>query len=553
MRVLLLLLIMLAGASTPAAEVGLPAEDVAGAQDHPLLPRDENALVIEQTTLDLDRIGLPASPLLPTDRRDGRNNQVFAAADPRNLEGRITRTVYLSPAGRRPLDVRRGYQDAIRALGGESLYLCTSRACGGDISRGPDRANDRTGLVMLLYPWEQRPAPISSLVGCAVRSKHRNQSYLLARLPQSHGAAHVAMLTYAIDAKAVSDDCRALADRAVAIVLVIEPVTGGRPVTPMPDENTAIAPAEAAEGQSTAPTTLQGDTPVAAVSLPPAEAPAAPPKAPRPEPPVVQPRAATEADTAMLEAGEPGSAIRPRDDGGSVQDCPECPVLVRIPAGSFTMGSDDGDSSERPARRVTIAGPVALGKHEVTIAEWRACVAAGGCPALPAMQDEVDSRPMHNLHWLDAMAYITWLRQRTGRPYRLPSEAEWEYAARAGTRSRYWWGERIEGAKVVCQDCGSTLFERLRPPAVDAQPANPFGLRGMSGGVAEWLADCWFHDYVGAPADGRAREAPNCRQRVLRGGSWRDDPAYLGVTTRNFYDADVRYLANGLRVACDLE
>src|SRR5688500_7320063 len=89
MRVLLLLLIMLAGASTPAAEVGLPAEVVAGAQDHPLLPGDETALVIEQTTLDLDRIGLPAAPLLPTDRRDGRNNQVFAAADTRSLEGRI--------------------------------------------------------------------------------------------------------------------------------------------------------------------------------------------------------------------------------------------------------------------------------------------------------------------------------------------------------------------------------------------------------------------------------------------------------------------------------
>ena len=124
---------------------------------------------------------------------------------------------------------------------------------------------------------------------------------------------------------------------------------------------------------------------------------------------------------------------------------------------------------------------------------------------------------------------------------------------RAGTNGRYWWGDRIDGTKVACKDCGSTLFERLRPPSVNAQPANAFGLSGMSGGVAEWVADCWFKNYTAAPADGSAHILPHCRQHVLRGGSWRDQPEDLEVTTRNFYDNDVRYPANGLRVARDLD
>ncbi|MEK0084121.1 SUMF1/EgtB/PvdO family nonheme iron enzyme [Benzoatithermus flavus] len=257
---------------------------------------------------------------------------------------------------------------------------------------------------------------------------------------------------------------------------------------------------------------------------------------------------------AMVEPPEPAKPLaRTNGDGASFQDCPECPVLVRIPAGRFVMGGTSGDRSERPPHQVTITKPFALGKYEVTVAQWRACVEDGGCPAMPRMQDPTDTTPVHNVHWQDAMAYVGWLQKKTGHRYRLPSEAEWEYAARAGTSSRYWWGEKIDGTKVACKDCGSTLFERLRPPAVDAQPPNAFGLSGMSGGVAEWVADCWFDSYRGAPADGSTREASGCRERVLRGGSWRDDPAYLGTTTRNFYDADVRYIANGFRVARDLD
>ena len=264
------------------------------------------------------------------------------------------------------------------------------------------------------------------------------------------------------------------------------------------------------------------------------------------------PTAPPNPEIALLQSTEAKAVTRTQGNGNSFQDCPECPVLVRIPAGNFMMGSS-GDPSARPAHRVTVGRPFALGKYEVSVAEWRACVQGGGCASMPDMQEPTDMSPVHNVHWLEAVAYVEWLEKRTGHHYRLPSEAEWEYAARAGTNERYWWGDRMDGTKVACKDCGSALFERLRPPSVNAQSANAFGLSGMSGGVAEWVADCWFKDYAAAPIDGSAHVLPNCRQHVLRGGSWRDQPEDLAVTTRNFYDNDVRYPANGLRVARDLD
>ena len=106
---------------------------------------------------------------------------------------------------------------------------------------------------------------------------------------------------------------------------------------------------------------------------------------------------------------------------------------------------------------------------------------------------------------------------------------------------------------MVERDIDRSGFDRLRPPPVTSQPPNPWALVGMSGGVAEWVADCWFHNYADAPRNGSARDAPNCHKRVLRGGAWRDDPPDLEVTSRNSYDIDVRYLANGFRVARDID
>lgn len=116
-----------------------------------------------------------------------------------------------------------------------------------------------------------------------------------------------------------------------------------------------------------------------------------------------------------------------------------------------------------------------------------------------------------------------------------------------GTRSTYWWGADLGKGKANCKDCGGD-YDRKTPARVDAHPANPFGLHGTAGGVAEWVADCWSPSHAGAPADGAVRDSRNCRQRVVRGGSWRNDHSYATSASRFYYDADVRYIANGFRV-----
>jgi formylglycine-generating enzyme required for sulfatase activity len=158
---------------------------------------------------------------------------------------------------------------------------------------------------------------------------------------------------------------------------------------------------------------------------------------------------------------------------------------------------------------------------------------------------------MMNASWNDAAQYIQWLRRVTGKPYRLPSEAEWEYAARAGTVTPYPWGREIGVAKANCNRCGGSYDPSL-PAAVGSFPPNPWSLHDMLGGVAEWVGDCWHKNYDGAPVNGSAWQAPRCSQRVLRGGSWKNPPKDLTVSSRNFYDASVRYIANGLRVALSL-
>ncbi|WP_109121208.1 SUMF1/EgtB/PvdO family nonheme iron enzyme [Azospirillum sp. TSO22-1] len=229
------------------------------------------------------------------------------------------------------------------------------------------------------------------------------------------------------------------------------------------------------------------------------------------------------------------------------QDCAECPKMVHVPGGGFLMGSDKGDTSQRPAHRVTVK-PFALGVYEVTVAEWRACVEAGGCSEMPRMANATDETPVHNIHWGDAQAYVAWLGKKTGQRYRLPSEAEWEYAARAGSTSRYGWGEVGGVGNANCRDCGGS-FDRLRPASVGSFRPNAFGVHDMHGGVAEWVADCWNAGYKGAPSDGTAWTSGECKKRVLRGGSWRDELESITVTVRLGYDADVRYVADGFRVA----
>ncbi|WP_157091704.1 bifunctional serine/threonine-protein kinase/formylglycine-generating enzyme family protein [Methylobacterium nodulans] len=253
-------------------------------------------------------------------------------------------------------------------------------------------------------------------------------------------------------------------------------------------------------------------------------------EADRPETPPAEPPPAEAAQE---------SAPAPHD--GAFRDCAQCPEMVPVKAGSFAMGST-ADPTERPVHRVTLKR-FALGRHPVTVREWKACVRDGRCAPSPEGEDDA---PAHNLSWDDAQAYVGWLASVTGEPYRLPSEAEWEYAARAGTTTRYWWGDRFRADRSDCRKCGPAA---PNPPSVGRFPANPAGLGEITGSVSQWLADCWVPSYRGAPADGSARTTRTCRERVLRGGSWLTEAEAQRLGSREFYDATVRYPGHGLRVA----
>jgi formylglycine-generating enzyme required for sulfatase activity len=223
---------------------------------------------------------------------------------------------------------------------------------------------------------------------------------------------------------------------------------------------------------------------------------------------------------------------------------------VRIPEGSFTMGQAKGDQSAAPQRTVTVRA-FAIGQYPVTVGEWKACVAGGGCDFTPRMANADGRTPVHNVSWDDAQQYIVWLSRSTGIKYRLPTEAEWEYAARAHTSTRYWWGDNVGAMLANCSDCGGSQDAKTPLPVGSFKP-NPFGVHDVHGGVAQWVADCWFPNYQGAPADASARDQKNCQKRVLRGGSFRNDREAITASARGNYDSSVRYIAHGFRVARDL-
>ncbi|HJV54017.1 MAG TPA: formylglycine-generating enzyme family protein [Noviherbaspirillum sp.] len=232
------------------------------------------------------------------------------------------------------------------------------------------------------------------------------------------------------------------------------------------------------------------------------------------------------------------------------RDCTACPELVVLPAGSFTMGSNSSDPSEKPAHHVTLAHPFAIGKNEVTVEQWNACTEAGGCPRIANEANRPGNTPVRDVSWDDAQQYVKWLGKQTGKDYRLPTEAEWEYAARGGTASKFWWGEQMRKGMANCKDCGEP-WQQDSPASAGSFPANRYGLHDVNGSVWEWVSDCWHNNYKGAPANGRSWDEANCRVRVIRGGSWRDGASYMPVTTRFKYDASVRYSQNGFRVARD--
>ena len=250
-----------------------------------------------------------------------------------------------------------------------------------------------------------------------------------------------------------------------------------------------------------------------------------------------------------------GSGRRP---GDVFRDCAACPEMVVVPAGSFLMGSPESSeeaySDERPQHRVTIESPFAVGVYEVTFAEWDGCVRAGGCGGY--RPEDVGwgrgSRPVMNVSWEDAQEYVRWLSRETGQRYRLLSEAEWEYVARAGTQTARYWGESESGQCRYGNGYDDTApcpdgYEYTAP--VGSFQPNPFGLYDVLGNVWEWTEDCWNYDYSGAPPDGSAWGLGDCSPRVLRGGSWSYWPRSLRSAYRLGGSAGDRYDFNGFRVA----
>jgi formylglycine-generating enzyme required for sulfatase activity len=221
------------------------------------------------------------------------------------------------------------------------------------------------------------------------------------------------------------------------------------------------------------------------------------------------------------------------------KDCEACPEMVSIPAGSFRMGADEGDANHKPAHTVRIKS-FALAKTEVTFAQWEACVADGGCNGLHPADGGWGrgNRPVINVEWDDAQAYVQWLSRKTGKKYRLPTEAEFEYSARGGTTTAYPWGNEASINNAHCAGCSDDPYSFVGSPPVPVAsfPPNPFGLYDMLGNVAEWVEDCWHDTYDGAPTDGSAwTKDANCDKRVLRGGSFFSST--LGITSysRSWY------------------
>jgi formylglycine-generating enzyme required for sulfatase activity len=259
----------------------------------------------------------------------------------------------------------------------------------------------------------------------------------------------------------------------------------------------------------------------------------------------------TEVRSYVLSAGEE-AGLKPLE---SFRECSDCPDMVVIPAGTFEMGAPQGqggkDGREYPPHTVTISSPFAVGKTPVTFAQFTACAEHGDCD--PEISSNTrDDRPAINVTWLDAQQYAAWLARITGKPYRLLSEAEYEYAARGGTQSPYPWGDRLGTGNANCLECGGDATNRGTTP-VGLFPANGFGLHDMVGNVYQWVADCYHANYRGAPADGAAWVMERCPRPVVRGASWLSRGGLLRSSWRDWRKTNDRKDDVGFRIARPLD
>jgi formylglycine-generating enzyme required for sulfatase activity len=224
--------------------------------------------------------------------------------------------------------------------------------------------------------------------------------------------------------------------------------------------------------------------------------------------------------------------------------------MIVIPAGKFMMGSSARDPDHRPTEgpqhEVTISTPFAVSKFEVTFAQWDACVAASACPRATDSWGR-GSMPVVNVSWDDARHYAGWLSHTTGKRYRLLTEAEWEYAARAGSDSRYPWGDAAGVNNANCVDCNSKWTLQTAP--VGSFEPNAWGLYDCSGNVWEWVEDSWHSNYDGAPDDGSAWIGDEPDYRVIRGGSWHNESELIRAALRFERNRHVQFDTLGFRIA----
>ena len=234
--------------------------------------------------------------------------------------------------------------------------------------------------------------------------------------------------------------------------------------------------------------------------------------------------------------------------------------MVLVPGGAFRMGdlSGAGKDNERPAHNVTVPSFM-IGKHEVTFAQWDACVEGGGCRSYRPHDEGWgrDNRPVIHVSWNDVQSFIGWLNRHTGGGYRLPTEAEWEYAARADGATIYSWGNNIVSNKANCDGCRNRSDGDQTTP-VGSFAANAWSLHDMPGNVFEWVEDCWHRNYQGAPANGSEWRS-DCdddgyySRRVIRGGSWYSYEQDLRSASRYGTSPTVRRSDLGFRLARDIQ
>jgi formylglycine-generating enzyme required for sulfatase activity len=244
------------------------------------------------------------------------------------------------------------------------------------------------------------------------------------------------------------------------------------------------------------------------------------------------------------EPDQPVRTFRDRLAGGG-----KGPTMVELHAGTFRMGSGNTSQNfdERPRHEVSV-GRFAISRYEVTFEQYGVFAKATG--RTTPRGGSRGTLPVANVSWHDAQAYANWLSEQTGQKYRLPTEAEWEFAARSGAITRYWWGNQVGEARANCFDCKASWSGRETAP-VGSFAASPFGVHDMAGNVREWVQDCYVADYKAAPTDGAAVEASNCAQRVIRGGSYARPSASMRVTSRDQDEMDTRLDDLGFRLARD--